>query len=88
MHKVPQSIDETISTLSSNDYVCGHDLATVVYLDLTLGKPIFLVGEPGGGKTEIAKVLSQALGRDLIRLQCYKGLEPPRPFMNGPFRPR
>jgi len=75
MQKVPQSIDETISTLSSHDYVCGRDPATVVYLALTLGKPIFLEGEPGAGKTEIAKVLAQALVRDLIRLQCYKGLD-------------
>lgn len=75
MHTLPASIDETVKTLTDYDYVCGRDLATVVFLALKLGKPIFLEGEPGVGKTEIAKVLATALGRRLIRLQCYEGLD-------------
>ena len=57
------------------DYVSDRSLATVVLLSLRLGRPLFLEGEAGVGKTEIAKVLSQALGRRLIRLQCYEGLD-------------
>jgi MoxR-like ATPase len=72
---LPQSIDETISLLESQDYVCGRDLATVVFLSLKLGRPLFLEGEAGVGKTEIAKALASALGRRLIRLQCYEGLD-------------
>jgi MoxR-like ATPase len=71
----PGSIDETIALLSAQNYVCGRDLGTVVYLALTLGKPLFLEGEAGVGKTEIAKALASALGRRLIRLQCYEGLD-------------
>src|SRR5699024_1062077 len=56
-------------------YVCGRSLATVVYLSLKLGRPLFLEGEAGTGKTEIAKALAAALGRRLIRLQCYEGLD-------------
>ncbi|CUK00598.1 gas vesicle protein GvpN [Shimia thalassica] len=61
--------------LSDEGYVCGRDLATVVFLSLRLGRPLFLEGEAGVGKTEIAKALSAALGRRLIRLQCYEGLD-------------
>lgn len=75
MQAFPKSIDETISTLADHDYVCGRDLAAVVFLSLKLGKPIFLEGEPGVGKTEIAKVLATGLGRRFIRLQCYEGLD-------------
>ena len=71
----PASIDDTISALSAEGYVCGRDLATVVYLSLKLGKPLFLEGEAGVGKTEIANALAAALGRRLIRLQCYEGLD-------------
>lgn len=72
---LPQSIDETQSLLASTGYVCGRDLATVVFLSLRLGRPLFLEGEAGVGKTEIAKALAAMLGRRLIRLQCYEGLD-------------
>jgi MoxR-like ATPase len=72
---LPASIDETLTTLSGADYVAGRDLATVLFLALRMGRPLFLEGEAGVGKTEIAKVLSKMLGRPLIRLQCYEGLD-------------
>jgi len=75
MPKLPTSIDETLGLLSAQNYICGRDLATVGFLALTLGKPLFLEGEAGVGKTEIAKALAAALGRRLIRLQCYEGLD-------------
>jgi len=61
--------------LAAENYVCGRDLATVAFLSLSLGKPLFLEGEAGVGKTEIAKALASGLGRKLIRLQCYEGLD-------------
>ncbi|MGX0977279.1 MoxR-like ATPase [Roseovarius sp. MBR-51] len=73
--KTPTSIDAVQSLLAGQDYVCGRALGTVTYLALTLGRPLFLEGEAGTGKTEIAKALAQALGRRLIRLQCYEGLD-------------
>jgi MoxR-like ATPase len=75
MRTLPKSIDETQKLLSGTGYVCGRALATVVFLSLKLGKPLFLEGEAGVGKTEIAKALAEALGRRLIRLQCYEGLD-------------
>ena len=72
---IPQSIDATLELLRSADYVADRSLATVLFLSLRLGRPLFLEGEAGVGKTEIAKVLSQTLGRRLIRLQCYEGLD-------------
>lgn len=75
MHPIPNSIDDTITALDRQNYVCGRDLGTVVYLSLKLGKPLFLEGEAGVGKTEIAKAISAAMGRRLIRLQCYEGLD-------------
>ena len=72
---VPGSIDDTVALLAGQDYVCGRPLATVAYLALALGKPLFLEGEAGVGKTEIAKALASGLGRRLIRLQCYEGLD-------------
>jgi MoxR-like ATPase len=72
---LPSSIDETLSLLTSFGYVAGRDLGTVVFLALKMGRPLFLEGEAGVGKTEIAKVLAEALGRKLIRLQCYEGLD-------------
>ena len=69
------SIDQVQSDLAAVDYVCGRDLATVVFLALKLGRPLFLEGEAGTGKTEIAKAIAASLGRNLIRLQCYEGLD-------------
>ena len=72
---VPQSIDETLAMLAGADYVADRPLATVLFLSLRMKRPLFLEGEAGVGKTEIAKVLASALGRKLIRLQCYEGLD-------------
>ncbi|MGR3370947.1 MAG: AAA family ATPase [Sagittula sp.] len=72
---IPNSIDEVQTTLASTGYVCGRALATVVFLSLKLGRPLFLEGEAGVGKTEIAKALAKCLNRRLIRLQCYEGLD-------------
>ena len=72
---LPASIDETLELLSSQDYVANRALATVLFLSLRMKRPLFLEGEAGVGKTEIAKVLSKALDRPLIRLQCYEGLD-------------
>ncbi|MEM9580321.1 MAG: MoxR family ATPase [Pseudomonadota bacterium] len=69
------SIDDVMQMLAQTGYVCGRDLATVSFLALKLGRPLFLEGEAGVGKTEIAKALSAALDRKLIRLQCYEGLD-------------
>ena len=71
----PASIDATIELLKSGDYIADRSLATVLYLALKLGRPLFCEGEAGVGKTEIAKVLAATLGRRLIRLQCYEGLD-------------
>jgi MoxR-like ATPase len=68
-------IDDVQRRLGEVGYVCGRDLGTVVFLALKLGRPLFLEGEAGVGKTEIAKAISAALGRELIRLQCYEGLD-------------
>ena len=72
---VPTSIDATLSLLSAGHYVGERSLATVLFLALKMGRPLFLEGEAGVGKTEIAKVLAETLGRKLIRLQCYEGLD-------------
>jgi MoxR-like ATPase len=73
--QIPSTIDDTLNLLSDADYVADRAIATVVFLALKMGRPLFLEGEAGVGKTEIAKVLSKALGRRLIRLQCYEGLD-------------
>src|ERR671937_2456508 len=72
---LPASIDATLDLLAGADYVADRSLATVLFLALRMGRPLFLEGEAGVGKTEIAKVLASALGRRLIRLQCYEGLD-------------
>jgi MoxR-like ATPase len=71
----PKSIDETQALLASGEYVADRSLATSLFLALSMKRPLFLEGEAGVGKTEIAKVVAQALGRELIRLQCYEGLD-------------
>ncbi|WP_370689281.1 AAA family ATPase [Cypionkella sp.] len=75
MTGIPGSIDEVERLLAGQGYVAARSLAVVVFLALKLGKPLFLEGEAGVGKTEIAKAISAALGRRLIRLQCYEGLD-------------
>ena len=75
MTQTPASIDAVQTMLGAQDYVCDRALGTVTFLALTLGKPLFLEGEPGTGKTEIAKAIARGLGRRLIRLQCYEGLD-------------
>jgi MoxR-like ATPase len=72
---LPDSIDATLALLAKADYIADRSLATVLYLALKMGRPLFVEGEAGVGKTEIAKVLSRTLGRKLIRLQCYEGLD-------------
>lgn len=72
---VPASVDDVVDLLAEGEYVCDRPLATVLYLSLALGRPLFLEGEAGVGKTEVAKVLAAQLGRRLIRLQCYEGLD-------------
>jgi MoxR-like ATPase len=72
---IPASIDATVEALRAHDYVADRRLATVVFLALKLQRPLFLEGEPGTGKTEIARTLARMLGRPLIRLQCYPGLD-------------
>ena len=69
------SIDEVYEALRKEQYICDRRLATTIYLALNMGKPLLLEGEAGVGKTEVAKVLAQALDRRLIRLQCYEGLD-------------
>lgn len=69
------SIDDIVASLGAHQYITDRSLATVVFLALKLGKPIFLEGEPGVGKTELAKVLAEILQTQLIRLQCYEGLD-------------
>jgi MoxR-like ATPase len=75
MASLPDSVDATQELLSNGQYVADRSLSTVLYLSLNLGRPLFLEGEAGTGKTEIAKVLADTLGRTLVRLQCYEGLD-------------
>ncbi len=75
MAAFPGSVDDTVETLRGGNYLANRSLATALYLSLSLGRPLFLEGEAGVGKTEVAKVLSETLGRRLLRLQCYEGLD-------------
>ena len=72
---LPSSVDATLAVLAAGDYVADRSLATALFLSLRLGRALFLEGEAGVGKTEVAKVLSRTLGRRLLRLQCYEGLD-------------
>ena len=72
---MPKSVDETFELLLNGSYVADRSLATALYLSLSLSRPLFVEGEAGVGKTEIAKVLAQTLNRKLLRLQCYEGLD-------------
>ena len=72
---LPDSIDAVVELLTTCDYVADRSMATTLYLALQMGRPLFLEGEAGVGKTEVAKVLASGLGRNLIRLQCYEGLD-------------
>ena len=74
-NSVPKSVDETLALLAAGRYVADRSLATALYLALSLKRPLFLEGEAGVGKTEIAKVLAETLQRRLVRLQCYEGLD-------------
>lgn len=75
MRTLPASIDDCSAQLRAQGYIASRDLATTVFLALRLQRPLFLEGEPGTGKTEVAKALAALLGRPLIRLQCYEGLD-------------
>jgi len=75
MAAVPRNIEETLTLLRQGNYIADRSLATAVFLALKLKRPLFLEGEAGVGKTEIAKVLAATLGRTLVRLQCYEGLD-------------
>ena len=75
VHPSPATVDATLDLLTAQDYVADRRLATAVFLALKLQRPLFLEGEAGVGKTEIAKVLAAGLGRPLVRLQCYEGLD-------------
>ena len=72
---LPRSIDETQALLGGGEYVADRSLATALFLALSMKRPLFLEGEAGVGKTEIAKVIAGGLGRELLRLQCYEGLD-------------
>ena len=72
---IPSSVDEVLEALASQQYVAGRSLAVTVHLALQMGRPLFLEGEAGVGKTEVAKVLAAITGAELIRLQCYEGLD-------------
>jgi MoxR-like ATPase len=72
---LPDSVDAVVALLATQNYVCDRRLATALFLSLKLERPLFVEGEPGVGKTELGKVLAQALGTVLLRVQCYEGLD-------------
>jgi MoxR-like ATPase len=72
---LPETVDATVGLLADGEYVADRSLATALFLSLRLGRPLFLEGEAGVGKTEVAKVLARTLSRRLLRLQCYEGLD-------------
>src|SRR5207249_3427030 len=74
-HAVPTSVEDTLTLLADGRYIADRSLATTLFLALRLKRPVFLEGEAGVGKTEIAKVLAATLRRELLRLQCYEGLD-------------
>src|SRR5436853_2802165 len=75
MRPIPGSVDDLTSALGEHAYLADRGLSTAIYLSLSLGRPLLLEGEAGVGKTEVAKVLSELLDRELIRLQCYEGID-------------
>ncbi len=75
MTSLPKDVDATLELLKEGNYLADRSLATALYLSISLSRPLFMEGEAGVGKTEIAKVLSTMLGRKLLRLQCYEGLD-------------
>src|SRR3974377_586574 len=75
MSQLPATIDDVSALLARHRYLADRSLATTIFLGLRLQKPLFLEGEAGVGKTEVAKVLATGLSRRLIRLQCYEGLD-------------
>src|SRR3954463_292236 len=75
MQPIPGSVDELTASLGDHAYLADRGLSTAIYLSLSLGKPLLLEGEAGVGKTEVAKVLAELLDRELIRLQCYEGID-------------
>ena len=72
---LPASVDAVVELLAGQQYVCDRRLATALFLSLKLGRPLFLEGEPGVGKTELGKSLARGLGTELLRVQCYEGLD-------------
>ena len=72
---LPATVNDTAALLASQGYIADRELATTVHLALAMGRPLLLEGEPGTGKTEIAKVLAAGLNRRLVRLQCYDGMD-------------
>ncbi|MEL0323706.1 MAG: MoxR family ATPase, partial [Rhodospirillales bacterium] len=72
---LPENVPQVINLLRKEGYIADESIATAIFLSLKLGRPLFLEGEAGVGKTEVAKVLASSLGRQLIRLQCYEGLD-------------
>src|SRR3954453_13751707 len=75
MQPIPGSVDDLTTALGAHAYLADRGLSTAIYLSLSLGKPLLLEGEAGVGKTEVAKVLAELLDRELIRLQCYEGID-------------